>query len=51
MGGLVAWLAGRVTSARILARLDAKRQGSARRFREVGVTADELAPLSAGVSG
>ena len=28
MGGLVAWLAGRVTTARILARLDAERQGS-----------------------
>jgi hypothetical protein len=27
MGGLVAWLAGRVTTARILARLDAERQG------------------------
>jgi DNA recombination protein RmuC len=32
MGGLVAWLAGRVATARILARLDAERQGSAEKL-------------------
>jgi hypothetical protein len=34
MGGLVAWLAGRVTTARILAWLDAERQGSAEKLAE-----------------
>jgi DNA recombination protein RmuC len=32
VGGLVAWLAGRVTTARILARLDAERQASAEKL-------------------
>jgi hypothetical protein len=32
IGGLVAWLAGLVTTARILARLDAERQGSAEKL-------------------
>ena len=32
VGGLVAWLAGRISSARILARLDAERQGSAEKL-------------------
>jgi hypothetical protein len=32
IGGLVAWLAGRVTTARILARLDAERQGWAEKL-------------------
>jgi hypothetical protein len=35
MGGLVAWLAGRVTTARILARLDAERQGSVEKLAAV----------------
>jgi hypothetical protein len=35
IGGLVAWLAGQVTTARILARLDAERQGAAATSRLV----------------
>jgi hypothetical protein len=45
LGGLVAWLAGRVTTARILARLDAERQGSAEKLALLGVTSDELAAV------
>ena len=32
LGALVAWLAGRVATARVLARLDAERQGSAEKL-------------------
>jgi hypothetical protein len=39
IGGLVAWLAGRVTTARILARLDAERQGSAEKLARPGASA------------
>jgi DNA recombination protein RmuC len=36
VGGLVAWLAGRVATARILARLDAERQGAAEKLALLG---------------
>ena len=42
IGGLVAWLAGRVTSARILARLDAERQGSAEKLALLAQTETKL---------
>ncbi len=42
MGGLVAWLAGRVTAARILARLDAERQGSAEKLALLAQTETKL---------
>jgi DNA recombination protein RmuC len=42
MGGLVAWLAGRVTTARILARLDAERQGSAEKLALLAQTETKL---------
>jgi DNA recombination protein RmuC len=42
MGGLVAWLAGRVTTARILARLDAERQGSAEKLALLSQTETKL---------
>ncbi len=42
MGGLVAWLAGRVTTARILARLDAERQGSAEKLALLAQTESKL---------
>jgi DNA recombination protein RmuC len=42
IGGLVAWLAGRVTTARILARLDAERQGSAEKLALLAQTESKL---------
>jgi DNA recombination protein RmuC len=42
MGGLVAWLAGRVTTARILARLDAERQGSVEKLALLSQTETKL---------
>jgi DNA recombination protein RmuC len=42
VGGLVAWLAGRVTSARILARLDAERQGSSEKLALLAQTETKL---------
>ena len=42
MGGLVAWLAGRVTTARILARLDAERQGSTEKLALLAQTETKL---------
>jgi hypothetical protein len=42
MGGLVAWLAGRVTTARILARLDVERQGSAEKLALLAQTETKL---------
>jgi DNA recombination protein RmuC len=42
IGGLVAWLAGRVTTARILARLDAERQGSAEKLTLLAQTETKL---------
>jgi DNA recombination protein RmuC len=41
-GGLVAWLAGRVTTARILARLDAERQASAEKLALLARTESTL---------
>jgi DNA recombination protein RmuC len=42
LGSLVAWLAGRVTTARILARLDAERQGSAEKLVLLAQTETKL---------
>ena len=42
VGGLVAWLAGRVTTARILTRLDAERQGSAEKLALLAQTETKL---------
>jgi DNA recombination protein RmuC len=42
MGGLVAWLAARVTTARILARLDAERQGAAEKLALLAQTEVKL---------
>jgi DNA recombination protein RmuC len=42
LGGLIAWLAGRVTTARILARLDAERQGSAEKLALLAQTETKL---------
>jgi len=50
MGGLVAWLAGRVTSARILARLDAERQGSAEKLALLAQTETRLRGAFASLS-
>jgi DNA recombination protein RmuC len=42
MGGLVAWLVGRITTAQILARLDAERQGSAEKLALLAQTEAKL---------
>jgi DNA recombination protein RmuC len=42
MGGLVAWLGGRVATARILARLEAERQGSAEKLELLARTESKL---------
>jgi DNA recombination protein RmuC len=42
LGGLIAWLAGRVTTARILTRLDAERQGSAEKLALLAQTETKL---------
>jgi DNA recombination protein RmuC len=42
LGGLIAWLAGRVTTARILTRLDAERQGSGEKLALLAQTETKL---------
>jgi DNA recombination protein RmuC len=49
-GAAVAWLAGRVTTARILARLDAERQGSSEKLALVAQTESRLRDAFASLS-